>query len=84
MYDPTLTQRLYDSGAEFAKDIEQTMSPVLSYLLTLILPLVIFVIFGQFMRKKAHGSDGRQGRHVLRYGKEQCQDLRPIHARHPL
>ena len=32
MYDPTLTQRLYDSGAEFAKDIEQTMSPVLSYL----------------------------------------------------
>ena len=52
MYDPTLTQRLYDSGAEFAKDIEQTMSPVLSYLLTLILPLVIFVIFGQFMRKK--------------------------------
>ena len=32
MYDPTLTQRLYDSGAEFAKDIEQSMSPVLSYL----------------------------------------------------
>ena len=29
MYDPELTQRLYDCGAEFAKDIEQTTSPVL-------------------------------------------------------
>ena len=66
MYDPTLTQRLYDSGAEFAKDIEQTMSPVLSYLLTLILPLVIFVIFGQFMRKKL--MDPMGGKDVMSFG----------------
>ena len=66
MYDPTLTQRLYDSGAEFAKDIEQTMSPVLSYLLTLILPLVIFVIFGQFMRKKLIDQMG--GKDVMSFG----------------
>ena len=66
MYDPTLTQRLYDSGAEFAKDIEQTMSPVLSYLLTLILPLVIFVIFGQFMRKKL--MDQMDGKDVMSFG----------------
>ena len=66
MYDPTLTQRLYDSGAEFAKDIEQTMSPVLSYLLTLILPLVIFVIFGQFMRKKLMDQMG--GKDVMSFG----------------
>jgi len=66
MYDPTLTQRLYDSGAEFAKDIEQTMSPVLSYLLTLILPLVIFFIFGQFMRKKLMDQMG--GKDVMSFG----------------
>ena len=66
MYDPTLTQRLYDSGAEFAKDIEQTMSPVLSYLLTLILPLVIFMIFGQFMRKKLMEQMG--GKDVMSFG----------------
>ena len=66
MYDPTLTQRLYDSGAEFAKDIEQTMSPVLSYLITLILPLVIFVVFGQFMRKKLMDQMG--GKDVMSFG----------------
>ena len=66
MYDPTLTQRLYDSGAEFAKDIERSMSPVLSYLLTLILPLVIFVIFGQFMRKKLMDQMG--GKDVMSFG----------------
>ena len=66
MYDPTLTQRLYESGAEFAKDIEQTMSPVLSYLLTLILPLVIFVVFGQFMRKKLMDQMG--GKDVMSFG----------------
>ena len=32
MYDPMLTQRLYDCGAEFAKDIEQAMSPILTTL----------------------------------------------------
>ena len=66
MYDPTLTQRLYDSGAEFAKDIEQTMSPLLSYLLTLILPLVIFFAFGQFMRKKLMDQMG--GKDVMSFG----------------
>ena len=66
MYDPTLTQRLYDSGAEFAQDIEKTMSPVLSYLLTLILPLVIFVVFGQFMRKKLMDQMG--GKDALSFG----------------
>ena len=66
MYDPTLTQRLYDCGAEFAKDIEQAMSPVLSYLLTLILPLVIFMIFGQFMRKKLMDQMG--GKDVMSFG----------------
>ena len=66
MYDPMLTQRLYDCGAEFAKDIEQAMSPLLSYLLTLILPLVIFFLLGQFMRKKLMDQMG--GKDVMSFG----------------
>ena len=52
MDDPTLTQRLYDSGATFTKEIQKTMSPVLSFVLTAVLPLVIFIAIGQFMAKK--------------------------------
>ena len=52
MNDPTLTERLYKSGAEFAKIIEKTMSPILHFLLTFVLPMVIFIALGQYMSKK--------------------------------
>ena len=52
MDDPTLTQRLYDSGAEFAKDIEKDASPLFSILVTVVLPMVIFIGLGQYMNKK--------------------------------
>ncbi len=38
--------------AVFAKNIEQTMSPLLSFLLTFVLPMVIFIGLGQYMSKK--------------------------------
>ena len=52
MDDPDLTQRLYDSGAEFSSEIVQQTSPWLTLLLSWVLPLVIFVFLGQFMSKK--------------------------------
>ena len=52
MNDPNLTERLYQSGAIFSKDIEQTMSPIMSFLLTFILPMVIFVVLGQYLGRK--------------------------------
>ena len=52
MDDPNLTERLYESGAIFSKDIEKTMSPIVSFLLTFILPMVIFVVLGQYLGKK--------------------------------
>ena len=55
MDDPTLTERLYDSDAKFTKDIQQTTSPMLSMLLSLILPLVIFIGIGEYMRRKMMG-----------------------------
>ena len=52
MNDPTLTQRLYDSGATFTKQVQKTTSPVLSFLLTGVLPLLIFIGIGQYMSRK--------------------------------
>lgn len=50
--DPDLTQRLYDSGAQFSGEIIEQMSPLLNIFLTWILPILIFVGIGQFMYKK--------------------------------
>lgn len=50
--DPDLTKRLYDSGAKFSGEIIEQMSPLLNIFLTWILPILIFVVIGQFMYKK--------------------------------
>lgn len=52
MDDPTLTQRLYDCGAEFTRVIDEPISPLWSFFLTFILPMLIFIAIGQYMRKK--------------------------------
>ena len=52
MDDPGLTERLYLSGAEFTQEIVEQMSPILSFLLTWILPIAIFFVLGQFLSKK--------------------------------
>ena len=50
--DPDLVERLHASGAEFASEIVEQMSPFLNILLTWILPVVLFVAIGQYMAKK--------------------------------
>ena len=52
MDDPQLTERLYEAGAVFSKDIEKKTSPLFSIFLTVILPIMIFMILGQYMNKK--------------------------------
>ena len=66
MDDPNLTERLYQSGATFSKDIEQTMSPIMSFLLTFILPMVIFVVLGQYLGKKRLEQAG--GKNSMAFG----------------
>ena len=51
MEDPTLTERLHDCGAKFDRVIEEPASPLLSFLLTFILPILIFVGLGQSRQK---------------------------------
>lgn len=50
--DPGLVDRLHDSGAVFASEIIEEASPLLSFLLSWILPLVLFIGLGQFLSKK--------------------------------
>ena len=50
--DPDLTQRLYDSGAVFSGQIIEQASPILMFLLSWILPILIFVGIGQYMSRK--------------------------------
>ena len=52
MPDPDLTQRLADSDAQFSGEIIEQMSPLLSFLLTWVMPIVIFIGIGQYMSKK--------------------------------
>lgn len=59
MDDPDRTQRLYDSGARFSSEIVEEASPILSFLISWLLPLIIIIGFGQLMyrqmAKKAGG-----------------------------
>ena len=66
MNDPDLTQRLYDSGAKFTHNIEKKLSPVLSFLLTVLLPIVIFIGIGQYMSKKLMANAG--GPNAMSFG----------------
>ena len=52
MNDPGLTERLHASGAEFASEIVEEASPLMSFFLTWILPVVFFVALGQLLYKK--------------------------------
>ena len=66
MNDPTLTERLYESGATFAKNIEEKMSPIVSLLLTYGLPILIFFGLGQYLSKKMMSQMG--GRNAMSFG----------------
>ena len=52
MSDPNLTERLYDAGAQFSSEIVEQASPLLSFLASFVLPIVIFVALGNYMNKK--------------------------------
>ena len=66
MNDPTLTQRLYDCGAQFTKEVQKTTSPLLGYFITGILPLLIFIGIGQYMGKKLMEQAG--GKNAMSFG----------------
>ena len=52
MDDPGLTERLYASGAEFSGEIVEETSPILTVLLSWLLPIILFVALGQFLSRQ--------------------------------
>ena len=52
MTDPDLVNRLKASGAEFSSEIQEQMSPVLTFLLSWLVPILFFVGIGQLMSKR--------------------------------
>ena len=66
MDDPQLTERLYESGAKFSKDVSSSTSPLLSLLITGLLPMLIFIGLGQYMAKKLRDQMG--GKDSLMFG----------------
>ena len=66
MDDQTLTERLYTSGATFARNIQKEMSPLLSFFLTFIMPILIFAILGQYLAKKMMSQAG--GPNAMAFG----------------
>ena len=58
MNDPELIYRLRESGAVFASEIVEEMSPFLSVLLSWVLPILLFVGLGQMMAKRMMNKAG--------------------------
>ena len=66
MDDPNLTERLYEAGATFSKNIEKKTSPLLSGLLTVFLPIIVFIVIGQIMGRKLIEHAG--GKNAMSFG----------------
>ncbi|OUP70889.1 cell division protein FtsH [Anaerotruncus colihominis] len=66
MNDPDLVTRLHSSGAVFASEIVEQMSPFLSILLSWVLPIVIFIGIGQMMSKRMMDKAG--GGNAMTFG----------------
>ena len=66
LQDSTLVQRLYEAGAKFSGTVEKTMPPLLSLLLTGVLPLLVFVALGQFLSRKLIEQAG--GKNAMSFG----------------
>ena len=52
MNDPDLVNRLHSSGAEFTSEIVEEMSPLASIFLSWVLPIVIFIVLGQYLSRR--------------------------------
>ena len=73
MDDDGLVERLHESGAEFSQEIIEQTSPFLSFLLTWVLPVVIFVGLGQYMYKKMMSNAGGSNSMMFGMGKSNAK-----------
>ena len=65
MEDPDRTERLFESGAKFSTDIVEETSPIVTMLLSWVLPVVIFVVLGQILMKRMMNKTGGGGNSMM-------------------
>ena len=73
MDDPQLTERLYQAGAKFGQEIVEQMSPLLSILLTWILPFLIMIFLGQLLWKSMAKKMGGGMGNAMTFGKSNAK-----------
>ena len=71
--DPDLVNRLHASGAVFSSEIIEEMSPLLSIILSWVLPIAIFFIIGQFLSKKMMDKAGGPNSMMFNMGKSNAK-----------
>ncbi len=69
--DPDIADRLHEAGAEFSGQIIEQASPILTFLLTWILPILIFVGLGELMSRKLMNNAG--GPNAMSFGKSNAK-----------
>ena len=73
MEDPGRTERLYAAGAEFSGEIVEEASPLMSFIFSWILPILIFWGLGQFLTKKIMNKAGGSNSMMFNMGKSNAK-----------
>ena len=73
MNDPELVDRLHKSGADFTGEIVEAMNPLLSVLLSWVLPILIFFGIGHYMNKRLMKNMGGPGAMQFGMGKSNAK-----------
>lgn len=73
MNDPELVERLHKSGANFTGEIVEAMNPLLSALLSWVLPILIFFGIGHYMNKRLMKNMGGPGAMQFGMGKSNAK-----------
>ena len=69
--DQNLAQLLKDSGAQYGGQIIKQANPIITFLLSWVLPIVIFILLGQYMNKKLMNQMG--GKNAMSFGKSNAK-----------
>lgn len=73
MPDATITERLYEAGADFTGEIIEESDPWITLLLSWVLPIIIFIALGQYMSKKLMQNAGGPNSMMFGMGKSNAK-----------
>ncbi|MEL3956577.1 ATP-dependent zinc metalloprotease FtsH [Caldifermentibacillus hisashii] len=71
--DPDLVDRLHDANVKFTKIVPRELSPLMTFLISWILPLLIFILIGRYLSKKLGDRLGAGGASPMTFGKSNAK-----------